>query len=329
MSNDEKNLNEQTNSTNVKEDISNEQINNTNVNEDISSEQVNNTKTISKLIIIGTIIFVIILIIAGTTAVIAKQTCVFSHNWVAATCEKAKTCEKCGKTEGSPLGHQWTDATCETSKTCNRCGKTEGEPIGHNVKKWTIEKEATCLDEGKRSGLCSTCNRNVTEIIPATGHSLGQWEIGTKATLDSSGEKVQKCTKCGEIINKDIYYLTEEEKAEIIRQEREAKEAAAKAEKEAKEKAEKQRKASMYTITVLSAERQTDQYVRIYYRIKNNSDSDQSILQLRGTLYDRNGNGVASNTSIVYDLPANQSKEDNVLIQYSGNDYSTYDVKIK
>lgn len=113
-------------------------------------------------------------------------------------------------------------------------------------------------------------------------------------------------------------------KAEIKNQEEEAKKAA----EEAAKQVEKEKKASMFTITVLSAERSSDDYVRINYRIKNNSGSDQSWIKVRGTLYKSNGEAVTSGNSSVSDLPANQSKEDTVLIRYSGYDYSTYDVEV-
>lgn len=301
-----------------------------NLNEQTENEEKQVNIPTKLFIIIPMVLFCFLIIY-----IIVAHSCLFSHNWIDATCEKAKTCVRCKETEGSPLGHEWVDATCEKAKTCSRCGKTDGEPLGHNVQEWKVEKEATCTEGGSRTGLCITCNKNVTEVIPASGHTLGKWEIGTEATIDLSGEKIQKCTKCGEIINKDIYYLTEEEKAELIRQEQEAKEAAEKAEREAKkaaeeaaEKAENERKASMFAVTVLSAERSSDDYVRINYRIKNNSGSDQSWITVRGTLYKSNGEAVTSSNSYVMDLPANQSKEDTVLIRYSGYDYSTYDVKV-
>lgn len=290
-------------------------------NENNLNEQTEDSKKHINPFLIIIPIAVLCLFLFG---IISNHTCLFSHNWKDASCEEPKTCIRCGKTEGEPLGHNWNEADCEKPKTCIRCGKTEGEPLGHNVTEWKTEKEATCTEGGTKTGLCITCGKNITEVIPASGHSLGKWEIGTKATINSSGEKIQKCTKCGEIINKDIYYLTEEEKAEIKKQEKEAKKAA----EEAAKQAEKERKASMFTITVLSAERSSSGYVRINYRIKNNSGSDQSRIKVRGTLYKSNGEAVSSGNSYVYDLPANQSKEDVVLIQYSDYDYSTYSVEV-
>jgi len=52
-----------------------------------------------------------------------------SHSWNAATCTKAKTCSKCGATEGSTAAHDWKDATYTAPKTCSVCGATEGETL--------------------------------------------------------------------------------------------------------------------------------------------------------------------------------------------------------
>ena len=51
------------------------------------------------------------------------------HRWEEASCEEAKRCRRCGKTEGEALGHDWEEATYERPKECTRCGKTEGEAL--------------------------------------------------------------------------------------------------------------------------------------------------------------------------------------------------------
>ena len=51
------------------------------------------------------------------------------HRWEEASCEEAKRCRRCGKTEGEALGHDWEEATYEKPKECTRCGKTEGEAL--------------------------------------------------------------------------------------------------------------------------------------------------------------------------------------------------------
>ena len=81
-----------------------------------------------------------IAVIAAISIVIIAI-CVFAltycpHEWTDANCTSPKTCQKCGKTEGEPLGdegHIWESATCTKPKTCSVCGKTEGTALGH---KW-------------------------------------------------------------------------------------------------------------------------------------------------------------------------------------------------
>lgn len=55
-----------------------------------------------------------------------------SHNWKAATCTAAKTCTKCGATEGNAAGHSYTNATCTAPKTCTTCGATDGNAAEHS-----------------------------------------------------------------------------------------------------------------------------------------------------------------------------------------------------
>lgn len=68
---------------------------------------------------------------AGDTADNNAGDTACSHDWKAATCTAAKTCSKCGATEGSAAGHNWKDATCSAPKTCATCGATEGSKGSH------------------------------------------------------------------------------------------------------------------------------------------------------------------------------------------------------
>ena len=110
----------------------------------------------------------------GSKTYTAHWSC--EHNWKEATCETAKTCERCGKTEGEALGHSWKGATCEAAKTCERCGKTEGEALGHSWKEATCEEPKTCKRCGKVEG-------------KALGHS---WK-------EATCEEPRTCTRCGTI----------------------------------------------------------------------------------------------------------------------------------
>ena len=127
-----------------------------------------------------------------------------THNWKEATCETAKTCERCGKTEGEALGHSWKEATCETAKTCKRCGKVEGKAKGHTE---VIDKkvEPTCTQSGLTEGKhCSVCNKvlQVQTKISALGHDYKS--VVTKPTTTKQGYTTHTCTRCGDSY-KDSY----------------------------------------------------------------------------------------------------------------------------
>ena len=77
------------------------------------------------------------------------------HRWNGATCDKPKTCEICGETEGSAEGHKWAAATCDTPKRCRTCGKTDGAALGHKPD----ADDGDCTTDI----LCSRCDIVVTE----------------------------------------------------------------------------------------------------------------------------------------------------------------------
>lgn len=100
--------------------------------------------------------------------------CGCEHEWLAATCSVAKTCQLCGKTEGDPLPHTWKEATCTETKTCTVCNATEGDALGHAWENATCTTPKTCtvckITEGEAAGhkwqeatteapkTCSVCN---------------------------------------------------------------------------------------------------------------------------------------------------------------------------
>lgn len=115
--------------------------------------------------------------------------CGCEHEWNEPNCDTPKTCQKCGFTEGAPLGHNWLAATCDTPKTCEVCGKAEGEALGHS---WV---DATC----ETAKTCSTCHLTEGEAL---GHS---W-------ADATTDAPKTCTTCsateGEKINVDDRFTT-------------------------------------------------------------------------------------------------------------------------
>ena len=130
-----------------------------------------------------------------------KLECATDHIWGDADCTTAKTCSRCGATDGDPLGHEtdgpatceedeyctrcesvitealghtWDDATCTDPKTCSVCGTTEGEALGHA---WD---DATCTDPKT----CSVCGATEGEVL---GHT---WD-------DATCTDPKTCSVCG------------------------------------------------------------------------------------------------------------------------------------
>ena len=126
------------------------------------------------------IVLILILLLLGVTAALfwfvpSLHCMVWGHEWKAATCVTAKTCERCGEEEGKALGHDWTEADCVTAKTCKVCNEVEGSALGHT---WT---EATC----EVAKTCSTCGA-------VEGNALGHtWEGATCF-------KAKYCSTCGQ-----------------------------------------------------------------------------------------------------------------------------------
>lgn len=117
-----------------------------------------------------------ILLLSILCCLLVFSGCQCEHEWTDANCLTAKTCARCGETEGEPLGHSWTDATCTAPKTCAACGVTEGTVLEHS---WT---DATCEDPKT----CTACGGTEGEAL---GHSFGQWDFGTE-------DMTRTCTVC-------------------------------------------------------------------------------------------------------------------------------------
>ena len=117
----------------------------------------------------------VICFLVAVIAVFVLTGCCISHQWEEATCTTPKTCAKCGKTEGDPLGHTWKEATCIEPKTCSVCGETEGDPLGH---KWV---DATCTEPK----ICSVCGETEGEAL---GH---EW-------VEATCTEPKTCSRCGE-----------------------------------------------------------------------------------------------------------------------------------
>lgn len=129
-----------------------------------------------KKLLIGAMMMVLTLLLAA---------CGCDHEWQAASCTAAKTCQLCGEVEGEALGHTWQEAACETPKTCSTCKITEGEALGHDWQEATTEQPKTCLrcemTEGER---IVTDPRFTTET---TKHLQGTWVYDVELTPEMMG----------------------------------------------------------------------------------------------------------------------------------------------
>lgn len=153
----------------------------------------NNTK--KNVLAILIVAIAIIGIGMGGLFFLKTKTCVFGHKWMDATCEKPKTCEKCGKTEGKALGHKWIEATCTEAKKCSVCGKIEGEALGHST----------------QIGKCMQCGevqneQLINDILDLI--SRADEEFTTALTYISTTDYLYETSKeCEEYMNKSKDYL--------------------------------------------------------------------------------------------------------------------------
>ena len=129
-----------------------------------------------KRLMIGAMLMTLVLILAA---------CGCDHEWMAATCTTAKTCQLCNEVEGEALSHTWQEVTCETAKTCSSCNLTEGEALGHDWQEATTDAPKTCnrcqLTEGKK---IDTDPRFTTN---ATQHLQGTWNCEFNMTAEMMG----------------------------------------------------------------------------------------------------------------------------------------------
>ena len=91
-----------------------------------------------KLVVISSIVGIISILVVLVLLLVCF------HNWKDATCLTPITCEKCGETQGEPLGHEWVEANCTEAKHCVKCNISEGEALGHTIKEMKTTKESRC-----------------------------------------------------------------------------------------------------------------------------------------------------------------------------------------
>ena len=122
----------------------------------------------------------------------AEPIAALGHTWVDATCDKAKTCSVCAKTEGDKLAHDWVAATCDKAKTCKLCKKTDGKALGHQWEEATTEAPKTCSVCKKTSG--SKIKTDSRFTTAATKHLQGTWVCDTTITDEAIGKVAVRFT---------------------------------------------------------------------------------------------------------------------------------------
>ncbi len=131
--------------------------------------------------------------VCDTTCNVCGKTRTITHDFLNATCTKAKTCKVCGVTEGEPLGHAYDNAGDEY---CNICGEKRG--VTHNYE-WVIDKVATCGKNGIKHQECTDCGkvRNQNTVITATGNHSFVWIFDRKENCGIKGIMHEECSVCG------------------------------------------------------------------------------------------------------------------------------------
>lgn len=87
------------------------------------------------------------------------------HQWSEATCEYAKECTVCNKTEGEALGHQWSKATCMEYEKCMECGYVENKKLAeHQLVEATYVSPAYCKECLKEFGERLVCYPKMIDV---------------------------------------------------------------------------------------------------------------------------------------------------------------------
>ena len=118
------------------------------------------------------------------------------------------TCKVCGyeitEDADKPLGHDWIDATCTEAKTCARCGITEGDALGHDYVATVVEP--TCTEQGYTSYDCSRCDASYkddyTEINPLNHVAVITKEAVAPTCTETGLTYELSCAHCSELLAK-------------------------------------------------------------------------------------------------------------------------------
>ena len=122
----------------------------------LKTKKLRKSKSMLKPIMFTLIGVIVCFMIAGSCYILYKNdwkpkdvidtisngrfTCIFGHEWNAATCTTPKICAYCNITKGEAIGHDWREADCFEPKTCTRCWITDGSALGHTTKMGTCTR---------------------------------------------------------------------------------------------------------------------------------------------------------------------------------------------
>ncbi|MBQ4600047.1 MAG: hypothetical protein IJB17_00235, partial [Oscillospiraceae bacterium] len=138
----------------------------------------------------------------GLTSANSSHTCVsVTHQQVNATCaypglSEYSYCTICGKltggtkTETPALGHSWQPATCMAAKTCSRCGVTEGELGSHS---FTYSASGSVITESCSNGCdhSETATLEGCEPLSYTGSAITPLAVTySDGWMGSTGQRV-------------------------------------------------------------------------------------------------------------------------------------------
>ena len=76
----------------------------------------------------------------------------------------------------------------------------------HTFGDWEITEDATCTEKGSKIRVCSVCEYEEVEEIPALGHDIADddWFVDYNATCVDDGRMAAYCARCGEFVYKTI-----------------------------------------------------------------------------------------------------------------------------
>ena len=97
--------------------------------------------------------------------------------------------------------YHWKDCKDNDGGKVDRAAHDFGDPYDVTA--------ATCENDGSQKVKCKTCNKEVTQSIPATGHTFlpedqDVWTVVTEPTCTQVGSRTHECQSCHQAIAEEI-----------------------------------------------------------------------------------------------------------------------------